>query len=125
MPSSQTLEQFIACVERGEHDTAIATFYALNASMRENQQVPRTGRDQLVEHERRVLARARSVQSLCVRPVCVAGDHVVIRWIFDFEWNDGRRTRMEELAWQRWEGECIAEEEFFYDPAQLIAKEAA
>jgi len=25
---------------------------------------------------------------------------------------------MEELAWQRWEGDRIAEEEFFYDPAQ-------
>jgi hypothetical protein len=26
---------------------------------------------------------------------------------------------MEELAWQRWDGERIAEEQFFYDPAQL------
>ena len=31
---------------------------------------------------------------------------------------------MEELAYQRWEGERIAEETFFYDPAQLIAREA-
>ena len=29
---------------------------------------------------------------------------------------------MEELAWQRWEGERIAEEQFFYDPAQLAPK---
>ena len=28
---------------------------------------------------------------------------------------------MEELAYQRWEGERIAEETFFYDPAQLAA----
>ncbi len=27
---------------------------------------------------------------------------------------------MEELAWQRWEGEHIAEETFFYDPAQAV-----
>ena len=26
---------------------------------------------------------------------------------------------MEELAYQRWEGERIAEEKFFYDPRQL------
>jgi hypothetical protein len=25
---------------------------------------------------------------------------------------------MEELAYQRWEGERVAEEQFFYDPAQ-------
>jgi hypothetical protein len=27
---------------------------------------------------------------------------------------------MEELAYQRWEGERIAEETFFYDPAQRV-----
>ena len=35
---------------------------------------------------------------------------------------DGRATRLEELADQRWEGEKIAEEQFFYDPAQLAKK---
>jgi hypothetical protein len=29
---------------------------------------------------------------------------------------------MDELAYQRWEGERIAEETFFYDPAQLVPK---
>jgi hypothetical protein len=29
---------------------------------------------------------------------------------------------MEELAYQRWEGERVAEEKFFYDPAQLTPK---
>jgi hypothetical protein len=124
MPSPQTLARFIACVERGAHVEAIASFYAPQASMRENQQPPRQGRDLLVEHERRVLARARSVKSQCVAPLFVEGDRVVIRWIFEFDWLDGRRTRMEELAYQRWEGELIAEEEFFYDPAQLVPKEA-
>ena len=46
-------------------------------------------------------------------------DRVVIRWIFEFDWLDGSATRMEELAYQRWEGDRIAEEQFFYDPAQL------
>jgi hypothetical protein len=43
----------------------------------------------------------------------------VIRWIFEFTYPDGSRMRIEELAYQRWEGERIAEERFFYDPAQL------
>jgi hypothetical protein len=29
---------------------------------------------------------------------------------------------MEELAYQRWDGERIAEETFFYDPAQRTPK---
>jgi hypothetical protein len=67
-----------------------------------------------------VLARVRSVQSRCVRPVFVNGDHVVVRWTFRFEAVDGRVRELEELAQQRWEGDRIAEEQFFYDPSQFV-----
>ncbi len=124
MPHPDTLERFIARVEQNAHAEAILEFYAEHASMRENMAVPRMGRDHLVANERKVLARARSVRSTCVRPVFMAGDVVVIRWVFDFEWLDGRSTHMEELAYQRWEGERIVEEQFFYDPEQLVARTA-
>jgi len=122
MPHPETLERFVARVEENAHDDAIAEFYTENASMQENQSAPRVGRDTLVVRERAVLAKARSVRSTCVRPVFVNGDKVVVRWIFEFEWQDGSRTRMEELAYQRWDGERIAEETFFYDPAQLVPR---
>jgi SnoaL-like domain len=124
MPAPETLERFVALVERNAHVEAIEAFYADNASMRENQSTPRIGRDVLATNERRVLAKARSVRSTCVRPVFVSGEFVVIRWIFEFEWADGGRTRMEELAYQRWEGERIVDETFFYDPAQLVPRRA-
>ena len=124
MPSHDRLEAFIARVEQNTHAEAIEEFYTLDASMRENMAPPRVGRDLLVEHERKVLARAKTVASRCVRPILVNGDTVVIRWVFDFVWLDGSTTRMEEMAHQRWEGESIAEETFFYDPAQRIAKSA-
>lgn len=120
MPSTETLERFIARVEQNAHAEAIEEFYTEAGSMRENQAAPRIGRANLVAHELRVLQRARSVQSTCVRPVLVSGSTVVIRWIFRFEWRDGSATRMEELAYQRWDGERIAEEQFFYDPSQLV-----
>jgi len=122
MPSADTLERFIAMVESNDHARACEEFYAADSSMQENQSPPRIGRDAHVATERRVLARATSVLSQCVRPVLVNGDHVVIRWIFRFEWQDGSITHMEELAWQRWEGERIAEETFFYDPAQRVPR---
>jgi hypothetical protein len=31
-------------------------------------------------------------------------------------------ARVEELAYQRWEGERIAEETFFHDPSQTVPK---
>jgi hypothetical protein len=125
MPTADTLERFIALVERNAHVDAVENFYTADASMQENQSTPRVGRDAHAANERRVLARAKSLTSMCVRPVFVNGDHVVIRWIFQFQWLDGTATRIEELAYQRWDGERIAEETFFYDPAQLVPKPAS
>jgi hypothetical protein len=122
MPTPETLQRFIARVEQNAHAEAIEEFYTPDASMQENQLAPRVGRDLLVAHERKVLARAKSVKSTCVRPVFVHDDHVVIRWIFEFVWLDGSASRIEELAYQRWDGERIAQETFFYDPVQLKPK---
>jgi hypothetical protein len=122
MPSPETLERFIDRVEQNAHVEAIEEFYTEGASMQENHAAPRLGREALVANERRVLSGAESVQSTCVRPVFVSADLVVIRWVFQFKWKNGTSTRMEELAYQRWEGERVAEEQFFYDPSQLTPK---
>jgi hypothetical protein len=124
MPSAQTLERFIARVESNAHVQAIEEFYTEGASMQENMNAPRFGRNALVASESATLARVRSVQSRCVRPVFVDGDLVVVRWIFRFEGSDGRVRELEELAYQRWEGERIAQEQFFYDPSQFVWREA-
>jgi hypothetical protein len=125
MPSADTLERFIARVQANAHVQAIEEFYAEHASMQENFEPPRVGRDTLVAHESAVMARTAKVVSTCVRPVFVNGDHVVIRWIFEFTGKDGSTARIEELAYQRWEGEKIAQEQFFYDPKQFARKPPA
>jgi hypothetical protein len=119
MPSPATLEAFIAKVESNAHVDAIRDFYTEDASMRENFEPPRVGRDSLIANEQRALNRAATVTSRCVRPVFVDGDHVVVRWTFEFTWKAGGGARIEELAYQRWRGERICEEQFFYDPKQM------
>lgn len=52
----------------------------------------------------------RSLDQIFVR--VANGEHVVIRWVFEFTGLGGRKNRIEELAWQRWEGEQIAQETF-------------
>jgi hypothetical protein len=119
MPSTATLDTFVALVEAGRFTEAIEQFYADDATMQENHLPPRVGKAALLANERKALAGVRSVRARCVRPLFVAGDQVVIRWQFEFE--DAYRTvaRIDELALQRWRGEQIAEEKFFYDPAQM------
>jgi hypothetical protein len=122
MPTQETLERFIARVESNAHDKACEEFYTEDSSMQENQAPPRVGRDKHIAAEKQIMGLVRSMSSTCVRPVLVNGDHVVIRWIFHFEFPNDTAIHMEELAYQRWEGERIAEETFFYDPAQRVPK---
>jgi ketosteroid isomerase-like protein len=122
MPTKETLDRFIARVESNAHAAAVEEFYSESCIIRENQTESRTGRDGQVARERALLTKAERLESRCIRPVVHIGDNVAIRWVFEFHWRDGTVTRMEEVALQRWEGERIAEETFFYDPAQKIPR---
>jgi hypothetical protein len=119
MPSSTTVESFVQLVEGGKTLEAMVRYYAEHASMQENAASPRVGKSALIKHEEDALASIASMKATCVRPFFVAGDLVVIRWVFEIQDKKGQTMRFEELAYQRWEGELMAEEKFFYDPAQL------
>ena len=54
-----------------------------------------------------------------MRPAFRSGDQVVIRWNFAFTAADGKTRKMDELAYQRWQGDKIVEERFYYDPKQM------
>lgn len=119
MPAAAVVEAFIQTVEDGRYLDAIEGYYAPDASMRENGAEPRKGLAALLANEKEVLARFASIKASRRGPVLIDGDHVAIPWAFDFGVADGRSLRLEEVAWQRWEGDKVAEERFFYDPRQL------
>lgn len=119
MPSRERVAALVAMVEAGKYVEAIEEFYAEDATMQENQQPPRGGRDKLVEGERRTLAAHKAARTEPGSTFLLEGDRVVIHWVFVFTRKDGTSFRMEELAEQRWRGDRIAEERFYYDPGQL------
>ncbi len=119
MPDKKVLDDFLAMVLSGRHDQAIAEFYAEDCTMQENLGEIRRGREAAVAREKATLARFKEVRTTCVPPVLVSGDHVVIHWIFEFVKADGAVVRIEELAQQRWAGNKMAQERFYYDPRQM------
>jgi ketosteroid isomerase-like protein len=122
MPDRERVEAFMAAVEGGDYDGAIERFYAPDAWMRENTTAePRRGRDTLVAHERMVMAQFPTIVARRQADPAISGDRVAIHWRFEFHTPDGARRVMEEIAWQTWRGGEIAEEVFFYDPAQMAA----
>jgi ketosteroid isomerase-like protein len=118
MPSRERVLALVAMVEQGKFVEAIEEFYTEDATMQENGEPPRGGRDRLVEGERKVLAAHKEARTLPGSTFLLDGDRTVIHWTFVFTRQDGRSFRMEELALQRWRGDRIAEERFFYDPEQ-------
>lgn len=119
MPSQQVVDRFVKTVVEGDYVGAIERFYAPGATMQENQDAPRSGRDALVRHEQGIMSLFQSIACEIVGPAAIAGDHVAIQWRFAFTPAGGATRTLEEVAWQRWDGDTIAEEIFFYDPKQL------
>jgi ketosteroid isomerase-like protein len=121
MPSRGAVEGLIALVEQGRFIEALESYYADDAATFENMGEARRGRETLIANERGVMAAFPTIHSRCVRPVFVDGDRAVIRWQFEFVPASGPARRMDELAYQLWNGDRIVEERFFYDPAQMRA----
>ena len=120
MPGADTLARFVELVEGGRFIEAMERFYAADATMQENEHAPRVGKEALLANERKVIGGTRRVNARCLRPWFIEGDRVVVRWVFEFEGADGGIRRIDELALQRWRGDKIVEEKFFYDPAQMV-----
>jgi hypothetical protein len=122
MPSRATVDAFVALVESGDYVGAIEQFYAANASTRENNGAPRVGRDNLMAIERHVMAAHKQIEARRLAPVLIDADNVAIVWRFEFTTLHGTMRAMEEVAWQKWRGEQLLEEQFFYDPQQMLAE---
>ncbi len=119
MPTRETVEAFAAQVLSGDHVGAIRDWYAEDASMQENQDQPRVGRDLLMAHEQRALDRSARVDTELLSPIVVDGDRAVIHWRFTFTGRDGSVRTMTELALQTWKDGKVWRETFFYDPKQM------
>jgi ketosteroid isomerase-like protein len=63
MPDRERVEAFVAAVVGGDHVGAIRDFYCEDATMQENAAPPRRGRDALMAHEAKALARLRHMHT--------------------------------------------------------------
>ncbi len=117
MPSRKRVEQFIHAVVHGDHDKAIMDFYHADASMQENLEPPRRGRENLVAHEKQALANLQEMKTHPPETVMVDGDNVMIVWTFDATDKNGVTRRLHEITHQMWSDNHIMQERFVYDSA--------
>ena len=119
MPSRATVDAFIAEVSAGRFVEAMERYYLPDATAQENNDPPRVGLESMIANERRTLGMFAAVRAHAAGPALVDGDHVAINWRFEFDHPAGVTLRLDEIALQRWRGEKIASERFYYDPRQL------
>lgn len=116
MPTRERLDGFVADVVAGRFVEAMRDYYHDDAVTRENGGPERRGLPTLIAIEEAALA-AFEIRAHPPGAVMLDGGMVAIEWTFDITGLDGTTRRMEEVAVQRWRGDRIAEERFFYDPA--------
>jgi len=124
MPTRDRVQAFVSMVEAGRFVEAIREFYTEDATMQENLGEIRAGRDALAASEEVVL---QSVKSIATRPgstFAIDGDRVIVHWVFDIEPAQGKTYALDELAYQTWRGDRIAQERFYYDPVQTRRAES-
>ena len=119
MPELDRVKAFISHVEAQDFVAAIVHFYHEDASMQENSDEPREGRDALVAHEMDLLVRFGGTPVRRVQNFAINRDLVFINWIFEIRQKDGSFRPFDEVAVQHWRGDRIDSERFYYDPAQL------
>lgn len=117
MPTPARVAALVAMVEAGQYVEAIEAFYAEDASMQENLGRTVTGRAALMDNERAALTR-NTIVARKGTIALVGADHSAIRWVFEMTDAAGTTRVLDEIAWQRWDGDRIVEERFYYDPSQ-------
>ena len=124
MPTRERLNSFVAGVVDGHFVEALRDFYHEDAITQENNGPERRGLTTLIAVEERVLGAFRMLAHP-PNAVLLDGDDVAIRWTFDITDQHGVTRRMKEVALQRWRGDRIERERFFYDPSLPVFEEEA
>ena len=118
MPARETVDAFIALVEQAQYVEALEGYYTSDSTMTENQEPPRVGLAAHIASERAVMGAFKALTTHPVSRVLIDGDLVMINWVFEFTAENGQKMIMDEVALQRWDGDRIVAEQFYYDPAQ-------
>ena len=103
--------------QRAPPALAIERFYADDAVVFENHELARAGRLACAAYEREAVAkqaeppRTRAVSSACDD----SAGRAFVEWLIRWKTPEGTWMRLEEVAAQRWSGDRIVEERFYYE----------
>jgi hypothetical protein len=118
---SEQVQKLNEMITSGKHAEAIEIFYAEDTQMQENEEEPRRGRDFCVAHERKNLAKVKSVTSkLLNQAIDNQQDIVFSEWQFEFTYPNEQVFRLTEVSVQHWVNGLVQKEKFYYKEFKSI-----
>ena len=111
------VDEFVARIIQGEFFEVMPEYDSPDAIARENSEPPRVGLEAMMANEKGALQRMK-IDKIEALAVLVDGDRAAIHNNFEMTLNDGRKTQLEEIAWQQWRDGKIGSERYFWDPTQ-------
>ena len=119
MPTMERVRELVRYVESGRTEEALMEFYTSDVVMAENLLEPTIGREANVARERAFALGVSSVNEYRAVSFLIGDEQSAINWSIDLSLKDGRRLRLNEIAWQDWRGDRICKERFVYDTATV------
>lgn len=123
MPSIETVNKLIEAIGQGRIIEAFDEFYGEEVVMQENSEPETVGKSENRIREEQFVASVKEIYGGSFGPIIIDGDNVAYQSFMDFRTVDGLRIAKTQVAIQKWEGDKIVHERFFYDTSKMIVAE--
>ena len=121
MSLQQQIEEMYQMINTGQMMDAFEKYYADNVVMIEATGEVREGKDTNREFELQFLSSVKEVHAGGTNAITANEEtgHTMVESWMDVTFQDGNRMKMEQIARQKWNGEQIVEERFYYNPGTM------
>ncbi|MEN0019421.1 MAG: nuclear transport factor 2 family protein [Planctomycetota bacterium] len=108
-------EQLVEFIQNGKIIEAMSEFYTDDVQMQENSNPATIGQAANIEREKQFLDNVAEWRGFTVKSLTVGDGVTAIENVIEFKAKDGSDVVMEQIAVQRWRGDKIEHERFYYD----------
>lgn len=118
MNLKEKIEDMNRMIISGNNMEAFEKYYHDDVVMQENNQPPTNGksanRDREQKSREQMMASIEQFHGAHAKAVAVGDDTTMVEWSFDMTYKGGQRSKMEQVAVQKWKDGKIIHERFYY-----------
>ena len=126
MNLSEKVRELSQLIIKGETVKGMELYYAEAVIMQENEDEPRKGKSDCIEHEKGMLKKTRSNSARLLNQAIDALNGIVFsEWEYNFISHTGTNLKLTEVSIQQWIHGLIVKEKFYYKEIQKMGRPSA